>query len=330
MHVELLVPGLLAMQPLPQLPALELLAARGRAMREAPQTPERWLAGAFGVAGAPLPAGALTLLADGGDPEDGWWLCADPVHLKVGPDRLTLVPATACGIERAEADALVAALNEHFGGEFTLLAPQPERWCLRAAWEQVLGAPSPAELACGSAAGVLPQGAEERRAHALMNEMQMVLHAHPVNLQREQRGAPPINSVWLWGAGRLPQSARGPWQSVASDDPLACGLARLAGLPSDACAQSAPQWLEHAPREGRHLCVLEALQAGSGPDDAEPDPRPLEALEQHWFAPLLEALRQGRIGMLSVRVPDAGEAWEATRADLRRFWRRARPLAPRA
>jgi len=45
---------------------------------------------------------------------------------------------------------------------------------------------------------------------------------------------------------------------------------------------------------------------------------------------LLQALRQGRIGMITLRIPDAGDAWETTRADLRRFWRRRRPLAARA
>jgi hypothetical protein len=325
MHIELVVPALLATQPVPRLPALELLAVRARARRDEPQALERWLARAFGVTEEPLAAGALTLLGEGGDPADGYWMRADPVHLRVEPDRLTLVPVAACGIERPEADALAATLNRHFGGEFTLLALHPERWCLRAARELVLDAPSPAELA----RGVLPRGGEARREHALMNEIQMVLHEHPVNLQREQRGAPAINSVWLWGAGRLPRGARGPWQSVMSDEPVALGLARLAGVRRGALPQTAAQWLERPPQDGRHLCVLDALHAARAMDDEETGPRQLEALEQRWFAPLLEALRQGRIGMLTVLVPDAGESWETTRADLRRFWRRPRPLAPR-
>lgn len=329
MHLELVVPALLATQPMPRLPALELLRARGRATRDAPRALERWLAHAFGVTEEPLAAGALTLLADGGEPADGYWMRADPVHLKVGPDRLALVPVAACGIERPEADALTATLNGHFGGDYTLLALHPERWCLRAARDLVLEAPSPAELASDAAGGILPRGAGARRAHALMNEIQMLLHEHPVNLQREQRGAPAINSVWLWGAGRLPQGVRGPWQSVMSDDPVALGLARLAGVRPAASPQTASQWLERPPQDGRHLCVLDAVHAARAIDDDDSVLRSLDALEQRWFVPLLAALRQGRIGMLSVNIPDAGESWETTRADLRRFWRRPRPLAAR-
>ena len=51
-------------------------------------------------------------------------------------------------------------------------------------------------------------------------------------------------------------------------------------------------------------------------------------LERDWFAPLLEALKRGRIGMVTVHVPDGAEcaAYETIRGDLRRFWRRPRSL----
>lgn len=316
MHAELVAPRLLAMQPIPRLPALELLLARGRAAQDESLTPERWLARACGMAETSPPAGALTLLADGGDPGDGYWLRADPVHLEVGAEGATLTPAAQLRVERTEADALLEALNRHFGPEFDLRALAPQRWCLRTAREMPVEAHAPAEWA--GAGGVMPQGAG--RALALMTEIQMVLHDHAVNRAREQSGAPAINSVWLWGAGRLPREARIPWQSVCSDDPVALGLARLARVRHGALPQAAAQWLEHAPRDGRHLCVLEPPQSG----------QQLAELERRWFDPLLQALRQGRIGMITLRIPDAGDAWETTRADLRRFWRRRRPLAARA
>jgi len=45
---------------------------------------------------------------------------------------------------------------------------------------------------------------------------------------------------------------------------------------------------------------------------------------------LLAALRSGQLGMLTIRVPDAGLSFETTRADLRRFWRRPLALAGHA
>jgi hypothetical protein len=68
--------------------------------------------------------------------------------------------------------------------------------------------------------------------------------------------------------------------------------------------------------------VLDALRAplalAKETMDAE-----IEALERDWFEPLLAALRSGRIGMVSVHVPDGAERFscETIRGDLRRFWR---------
>ena len=43
----------------------------------------------------------------------------------------------------------------------------------------------------------LPHGNDLKRWQKLLTELQMLLHAHPVNAARAQRGARPINSLWL-------------------------------------------------------------------------------------------------------------------------------------
>jgi hypothetical protein len=114
---------------------------------------------------------------------------------------------------------------------------------------------------------------------------------------------------------------------VTTDDALAAGLARMAGMRHQALPAGAQQWLERAPREGRHLVVLDSLRAALALGGADAHVERLAALESRWFAPLLEALRDDRIGMVTVQVPDSGHAYETVRSDLRRFWRRTRPLA---
>ena len=126
--------------------------------------------------------------------------------------------------------------------------------------ENALDALAPIELAGQQLDANLPRGPQAARWHALLNEIQMALHDHPVNLEREQKGEPAVNSVWFWGAGRLPGAARGPWHSVNVGDPFATGLAKLAGLRHRALPGTASDWLERAPEEGRHLVVLDALR----------------------------------------------------------------------
>jgi len=321
MHCELLVPGLFSAGAQARLPALEMLLARGRSQAAPSQRLEGWLQHAFELEGQPLAVGALTLLASGGDPGEARWARADPVHLRLMRDRLILVPGAAIEISRQEAETLCAALSAHFAGALVCHAVDPRRWCVRLEKELELGEVAPLEMA----------GREvmlARAGDALLNEVQMVLHAHPVNEAREARGEPALNSLWLWGAGRVPREARCRWLSISSDNPLALGLARLAGARHRGLPASAEAWLDRVPEEGRHLVILDALRAPLALSQEAEYRAGIEALERGWFAPLLGALREGRVGMVTLHVPDAaaGASFETIRGDLRRFWRRPKAL----
>src|SRR5260221_567025 len=300
MHCELVIPGLLASRARPA--SLELLAARGRRRRSSPQRLERWLQQAFGLEGR-LAAGALSVLGAGGAPGDAVWARADPVHMQVMRDHVVMAPAAAFPLARGDADTLCQAVNAHFAGALELRAIDPSRWCARLESELDVGDEPPLEMA--------GREATQRAGDALLTEIQMLLHNHPVNAAREARGEPAVNSLWFWGAGRLPGRAQGRWKSVISEEPLALGLARLANATARALPASADAWLEQSQQGGRHLVILHPA---------------VEALERDWFAPLAAALRAGRIGILSLHVPDAGFSVETVRRDLRRFWRRPKAL----
>ena len=94
------------------------------------------------------------------------------------------------------------------------------------------------------------------------------------------------------------------------------GAARLAGARHRPLPGTATEWFDRLPENGRHLALLDASQVA------------LAELERRWFAPLLGALRAGRIGMVTLHVPDGAEevSFETIRGDLRRFWRRAKPI----
>lgn len=328
MHCELIVPGLFAQPSGAHAPSLELLLARGRGSSGESVSLEAWLQEAFGLEGAPLPAGALTLAAAGGDPAEECWGRADPVHLRLMRDRLVVVPSAAFAIAGDEAQALVEALNRHFTGRIEFQAIEPARWCARLERGFALEAAPPLEAAGRDADLALREGGEPaRRWSRLLNEIQMLLHAHPVNLSREARGEPQLNSVWLWGVGAAPRAAASRWQAVSADDPLARGLARVSGARHAMLPACASTLLERAPDEGRHLVVLDALRAPLALGESAQCREGIERLERDWFAPLLEALRAGRLGMLTLHVPESlGAAFELVRGDLRRFWRRPKAL----
>ncbi len=327
MHCELVVPALFAGDAAKPLPAIELLLARARASGTERCGFYAWLEEACGLEEGADPAGALTLLGAGGEPGDACWVRADPVHLRVMRDRLILVPGHALGVTAEEASSLCEALNRHFEGQATFEAIDPLRWCARLSGDARFDADCPLDAAGRDVDLARPTGAGGT-PQRLLNEAQMLLHAHAANEGREARGQPPINSVWLWGAGRKPASAACRWHSVSADDPIALGLARLAGARPRALPASAMDWLRHSPEDGRHLVVLDPLRAPLALGEAADYRAARAALERDWFSPLLDALRAGRIGMLSIHVPDGPEcmAYETIRGDLRRFWRRPRRL----
>ena len=172
-------------------------------------------------------------------------------------------------LQRTEADALAGHLNRHLGERGFAFHPlQPERWYLRA--EAPLGKDAPPLAAArGKPVDVHPgAGAEEARLHALANEIQMLLHDHPVNEAREQRGEPPINAVWLWGGGRLERPGGRPFQRVRGQEPLAAGLALASGAAVLPLPDDAGRWLRGSGNDGVELLVIDALRAPAAYGDA--------------------------------------------------------------
>ena len=331
MHCELIVPGLFAEASGTRAPSLELLLARGRGRVQASSrslTVEAWLQAAFAVEGESLQAGALSLAGAGGELGHDCWARADPVHLRLLRDRLIVVPAEAFALSRPEADALVEALNRHFGERLVFQALEPGRWCARLDLQPGFQACAPLDAAGRDVDLAMRAGGEAgKRWATLLNEAQMLLHAHPVNAAREVHGDPVVNSLWLWGAGTAPRVQPSRWRSVSADDLVARGLARLSGARERALPPGAEAWLQDVPLDGRHLVLLDALRAPLALGQSAEYAECIDALEKRWFEPLLAALRSGRVGMVTVHVPDSlGASFETIRGDLRRFWRRPRAL----
>ncbi len=327
--VTLFIPSLLPPPPdgveepsVQRHPALERLLARGRAGNAACPNMTAWLCGGFGIERQlDWPAAPISLLGEGGDPGSGFWLRASPVHLRVQRDQLVLLPPASLSITAAESQALLETLNRHFAADGLLfVAPHPQRWYLR-----LPTFPDLHTVALEDAIGrdinrMLPTGADRMHYHGLFNEVQMLLHAHPVNESREQAGALAINSVWFWDGGILPPAGRTSWTGAIGDLPLLRGLGRLSNIPIASPAAGLP-----LPEAGNVLVVLPEGPSGDRPGWTVH----MSRLEQEWFAPLLRKLRTGEIRHLEIVTIDTGRArhWTVSPRDLWKFWIPARPLA---
>jgi hypothetical protein len=130
------------------------------------------------------------------------WACAQPVHLATGIDHLWLEPSLAVPLTSQETSDIAASLNAALAERAWSIVPlDAERWLLACEHSIECESSPPADAAGRAIRSQLPEGRDARLVRAVMNEMQMILHAHPVNEQRAARGLQPVNAVWLWGFG---------------------------------------------------------------------------------------------------------------------------------
>lgn len=287
---------------------VDVAKALGRADREVDR-------GAAPNAGAPArifdilprgwPVAAVTRQRDAGDAMLAAWLRADPAYVQpdINGARL-LAYGDALALTAEECGELLRPLRPLFGDTgFTIDAPTPSRWYLRLPRDARLPTfTGPDEALGADLFEHLPDGPEGRRWRALLSEAQVVLHNHPVNARRASAGKPPVNSLWFWGAGTLPDHVTTTCTAVFSDDDAIQAFALMAKA---AALPLPPRW-------------------GSAGGDRAFDlrhMRDLALVQSHWIEPLLRDLRTGEIG--SAKLVFADGVQFALRANQRwRFWRR--------
>jgi hypothetical protein len=173
---------------------------------DSPHPPhERALARALGwpvADDAPLPWAARAARADGIEVGTHAWALVTPVHWRVGSDAVHLADPRELGLTDADSRALFDAVRPLFETEgITLTWGAATRWYASHASFEGLATASLDRVIGRSVDAWLPAQREARLVRRLQNEVQMLLHTHPLNAAREATGALPVNSFWLSGCG---------------------------------------------------------------------------------------------------------------------------------
>ncbi len=333
-RLALLVPGLFGPAERPdggerRFAALETVLARAdRATRDIVGFEAR-LFDLFGVACPPdgdWPVAAVTRIVDAGVVDNDWWMRADPVHLHASGGGLILTDAADLKLTPQEASALVAELMEVFTADGWLFkAAHPQRWYLRPLTPPNIRTHALPDVVGRDIHSYLPYGPDAKAWHTILNEIQILLHTSNVNQAREARGELPVNSLWFWGAGRLPQLGGTDWTQVWSDEPLGLGLARLAGIPGAKLSDAPGRWLQEPASTGAQLAVLDQARRAAGYGDSAAWAERIGEIDARWIAPALQALERNTVEQLTL-CTDSRTEFTLGRRALRRWWRRRRPL----
>ena len=194
-------------------------------------------AGFPGEPDMPLGAGLGPLLArsPAGGPAPVW--LADFVHLALGTDQASLIPAESLAPSLKEARALLEAIEPALTeAGFTARLIDALRLQITLPPGLAPLTASPNTVAGQSLQAWWATDPGSRPWRRALNEIQMIWHDHPVNEARQNCGQLPINALWLYGGAR-------PWTPAptprAGDTP-----AVLTGLLEPARAGDWAAWLD--------------------------------------------------------------------------------------
>ena len=258
---------------------------------------------------------ALRMWGQTGDRPTNWIAAADPVYLEPRMDHLVLHALRRAGIPPAEMRELIDHLQ-------ATLADGKKYGFTRLGSYSYLSARSPIATAsvptyvvdCKKPDDYLPSGDDTAQHRNLLSEIEMALHEHEVNLNREANGHLPINSLWLWGGGTAPEQTTCAQPPLFSDDPLLTGYWYAAKGVAE-------------PWPGDITTCIEESVAGFVAETPEfvDSPELLEVCLDE----LREALRSGRLSSLTLLFRDGLRA-HVRRSHALRVWRRNSRLLDKA
>jgi hypothetical protein len=248
----------------------------------------------------------LAALGAGLDPGDRYVLRADPVALVAGRADVVL-DALIRDLDAGEADALVATLNAHFGGDgLEFAAPRPDAWFVIVDGVPDL-ATTPPSAVRGSIDPWLPTGADAAKWRRWLSEMQMLLHEHPVNVAREAGGRAPLTGIWISGGGRTTDIGGAETMAIFAAASPAGDVARGLSLLRGDSVRVPPASLADLQRQDSATVVLDPATEAN-----------LAVLERNWLGPAVMALERGSLASLTLLADGNGvaAAWRAQRPTL--------------
>ena len=152
-----------------------------------------------------LPIAAICANVDSLVVGSSYWLRADPVHFQMQRDCFSLSEPVPLQIKPEHTLQMLTSLNQHFSQDgLTFYSGKSGAWYVKSEAVQRVQMTLPSVAMDKNVHHFMPQGEDAANWKAILNEVQMLLHDHPVNEAREAGGEVAVNSVWFSGGGVLP------------------------------------------------------------------------------------------------------------------------------
>ena len=231
-------------------------------------------------------------------------LCADPIHLEVGMNDITMTDQIA-DLTQDEAEEMLSALNKHFKQDgLSFIYGSNKHWYIALPEKSLIKTTPLKEVLRKNIAKFQPRYIEEKKDQKgkmswqiIQNESQMILHSCEVNQQREIAGLPTVNSLWFWGGGEALQA-----QNNSNVVSVYCSensansakmIANIANCDFHVLNDVFPKF-----KTGKTLLILDQLFSSAVHDNLDLFQQELSKLEVEIIKPLKEAWQRGEIELL--------------------------------
>lgn len=270
-----------------------------------------------------FPMAAIFALGEGWDVQSNVWFYADPVHFVLQRDTFSLHDEAPLYLSTEDAESLLNILNQHFSEDgLHFLQGQSGRWLLKISKNADIFWPvetHPLQSVIGQdVQAAMPKGAASLQWRKILNEIQMLLHEHPINQAREKTGKYAVSSIWISCGGVLPPASVCHVREdiFLADDPFYAAVACLAQkkhLPL--------QQLENVINQQSFAAVRVRLES----KDLQ---QPLIS-QSSWWEFFIEALKKRNIQHLTLNIGlhDRTLTAEISLFDLYKCWRKTKSLS---
>jgi len=246
-------------------------------------------------------------------------LLCKAVHLKTDMHNMIVVPIEDNPNNRNDITIVINDLKELFKVDFHMQELQEGLWLMHL--QQCTPArhyPHYLSVYGRKADPYVEQSRQALPWYKLINEMQMFMHQHSINQSRLESGLLPINSLWFWGAGDLPQSGNKNMRWFC-DDELLKQFASVMGI---YCADL--DEVKNHDFEGDSVVIdLSILEALKLPGEVSLQSL-LSDLESRLFEPLVAGIKSKRIA-LKLKTGSANDLILSRYSSIRR-WKKTKSL----
>lgn len=317
-HIVCLAPALLG--PVPNTlaqavgttprPNLEWLLQRANPIQCQASGSEGLLAERF----PPLPAAGPLIAAAPGLTDKSYCYRAAPIHLRADRDRLLVFAGQDCFLNEAESQSICDAVNAAFKDDGILLVAHGSEWLLFVDTPPGPELPPLSRLAGRYLDTVIPMDAAAKRWRQLLNEIQMLLHTHPVNQAREAAGLLVVNGLWAWGGG-----------AIQVDSPKALLRENWLFEGDSALVKGANALMRGADQPtNQYVWLYEAAEQALMGGDAGAWLTAIDWFEENYAKQWVEQCKVAG-ATVELRVGD-GMGWQIDKGSKWRFWRRKHSL----